>query len=244
MSVVRSHKASCPPYVIRESPGKGRGLFATRRIKEGQIILEEYPLLVFSDDNDLERFTANHYPNIDEETKAKILKLNDPADDFKVLDAQTVEELVTNEPFLKSWKEPQSDEMSKIYRIYHGNAMKICEEEDLYSNPRDAGIYNTIHRINHSCVPNATKTWVMGDFRRKQVRAMMVIEKDEEILLNYRNTSEFVYGSRESRQRRMLQLRGFLCECSECSLEGEDLEENDRMREEIKENHQFIFQFP
>ena len=31
----KSHKPACPPYVIRESPGKGRGLFATRKIKEG-----------------------------------------------------------------------------------------------------------------------------------------------------------------------------------------------------------------
>ena len=42
------HKPSCPPYVMRESPGKGRGFFATRKIKEGQLILEEYSLLVLT----------------------------------------------------------------------------------------------------------------------------------------------------------------------------------------------------
>ena len=35
----KTHKPSCPPFIIRESPGKGKGLFATRKIKEGQIIL-------------------------------------------------------------------------------------------------------------------------------------------------------------------------------------------------------------
>ena len=34
----KTQKPFCPPYVIRESPGKGRGHFATRRIKEGQVL--------------------------------------------------------------------------------------------------------------------------------------------------------------------------------------------------------------
>ena len=74
----------------------------------------------------------------------------------------------------------------------------------------------------------------MGDFRRKQVRAVMVIEKDEEILLSYRNQPEFNHGSREFRQQELLETRAFHCECSECSLVGEDLEENERMREELR----------
>ena len=31
----KTHKPSCPPFIVRESPGMGRGLFATRKIKEG-----------------------------------------------------------------------------------------------------------------------------------------------------------------------------------------------------------------
>ena len=42
----KAHKPSCPPFIIRESPGKGRGLFATRNIKEGQVIIDEHPLLI------------------------------------------------------------------------------------------------------------------------------------------------------------------------------------------------------
>ena len=50
----KTHKPSCPPFIIRESPGKGRGLFATRKIKEGQVILEEYPLLTHRTQNRIE----------------------------------------------------------------------------------------------------------------------------------------------------------------------------------------------
>ena len=77
----KTHKPSCPPFIIRESPGKGRGLFATRKIKEGQVILEEYPLISLRFDMSLRELMIRHYPNIDEETKAKILELNDPAPD-------------------------------------------------------------------------------------------------------------------------------------------------------------------
>ena len=82
----------------------------------------------------------------------------------------------------------------------------------------------------------------MGDFKRHQVRAIMVIEKDEEILLDYMNTFEFVYSSRKFRRQKLLESFGFLCECSECSLEGEDLEDNEMMRAEILEKQAKIDQ--
>ena len=96
--------------------------------------------------------------------------------------------------------------------------------------------------INHACVPNATWSWVMGDFQRQQVRALMTIEKGEEILVNYCNTSEIVFGSREFRWQRLVRASGFFCQCSECSLEGETLEDNERMRAEIREKETEIEQ--
>ena len=238
----KTHKPSCPPFIIRESPGKGRGLFATRKIKEGQVIMEEYPLLVLRDGTTLPGFQANHFPNIDEEVKAKILQLNDPADDFKKLDTGTVEELIRKEPSLKFWKEARSDEMSKVYRIFCGNSIRICVDQKLYRNIAECGLYYNIHLINHSCVPNTTTSWVMGDFRRKQVRAIKVIEKNQEILLNYQNGHKRNYECREIRRQTLLETRGFLCECLECSLEGEDLVENERIRAEIREKTEKIEQ--
>ena len=75
----------------------------------------------------------------------------------------------------------------------------------------------------------------MGDIKKKQVRALITIEKDEEILVAYREEEESVFGPRETRRQKLLEMRGFLCSCSECSLEGEDLEDKERMRAEIWE---------
>ena len=233
------HKPSCPPYTIREVPGKGRGLFATRKIKEGQIILEEYPFISLRNGDivSFNEFKMNHYPNIDESTKAKILEIRDPAENLKMMDPETVEKLVREDPVIKSWREAKSDEISKIYRIVSANSHRFCEDPNLYSNITEIGLYNYIALINHGCVANASWTWVMGDFKRHQVRALMTIEKDQEILTSYWNTAGFLYSSRESRQQLLLEICGFLCSCSECSLEGEGeaQEENERIRAEIRE---------
>ena len=63
----KTNKPSCPPYVVGETPGKGRGLFATRKIKE------DYPLFTLLGGISFQEFQANHYPSTDDETKAKIL---------------------------------------------------------------------------------------------------------------------------------------------------------------------------
>ena len=68
-------------------------------------------------------------------------------------------------------------EMNKIFRIMCGNFKKICEEEDLYGNTSKGDLYQNISLINQSCVLNATASWVTGDFKRSQVRAMMPIKQ-------------------------------------------------------------------
>ena len=227
------HKPSCPPFIVRESPGKGRGMFASRKIKEGQIILDEYPLLTVRRPANLPKFRDNHYPSIDEETKEKILKLNDPAENLKTLDLESVKVLIMKNPALLTRLEAKTDEISKIFRIFCGNNAGITEDE--------AGLYNLLSHFNHSCAPNATHSWVKGDFHRKQVKAIKTIEKDEEILISYKwGHAEFNLGSREFRRQQLLEIFGFLCKCSECSLEGEDLEDNERMRAEIVEKDQEI----
>jgi len=107
----------------------------------------------------------------------------------------------------------------------------------MYSNNEEVGLYETISLINHSCNPNVMCTWVKGDFKRKQVRAVKVIEKYEEILACYNNDD---FGSRETMQQKLLKRYAFRCLCSECSLEGEELEENERMRTEIREKRETI----
>ena len=61
-----------------------------------------------------------------------------------------------------------------------------------------------------------------------------MIKKNEEIAANYWECEDVNLGSREYRQQFMLENHGFLCKCSECSLEGKALEDNDRLRDEAR----------
>ena len=124
----KNHKSSCPLYTIRDAPGKGKGLFATRKIKMGQIILEEIPLFALAYGMSFEEFKANHYINIDEETKAKILKLHDPAENLKALNRNEANKLARKNPNLYSFlKQAHSDEACKILRIISSNSIQNCK---------------------------------------------------------------------------------------------------------------------
>ena len=56
--------------------------------------------------------------------------MNDPADDLKDLDGETVERMIRKNPIVKFWKEAEGDEMSK--------------DEDLYSSTTECGLYHKI----------------------------------------------------------------------------------------------------
>lgn len=121
-----NHKASCPPYRVKEVPGKGRGLFATRKIIPGKIILEERPLITMKDTSVIE---TSDFSTIDGETKARILQLHDPADSLDHLlnlssEKVDVGQLIRDNPtFFKLCS--INDEVCKIQRIFINNCIAI-----------------------------------------------------------------------------------------------------------------------
>ena len=187
----------------------------------------------------LSEFNTTHYPNIDQDTKSKILKLHDPANNFRALGMEKVEELIDKNPTMLLWTIDPDESLKiplEILRIFTGNCIKVCGDPALYQNVHEVALYNNISLINHSCIPNSIWSWVKGDFKRRQVKALKAIEKGQEILVNYSEQGpEINYGSKSRgfRREELLEKRGFLCLCSECSLEGKALEDNEKMREKI-----------
>lgn len=231
----KNHKPSCPVFIIREAPGKGFGVFATRKIKIGKKIMEELPLLVLRDRRSGTELYTEDFTKITEDTRAKILKLHDPVDNFKTLTDEQYEIWKNTCSYDIIWELlSKTDEDSTILRIFRDNFFPICTDPSLYDGP-EHGLYDEMSFLNHSCIPNAVDSWVKDDLQRKKVFALKTIEKNEEILINYRIGKKMGYGSREFRRNEMLRTNGFLCQCSECSLEGKALEANERLRTEIRE---------
>ena len=81
------------------------------------------------------------------------------------------------------------------------------------------GIFPTIARFNHSCVPNSEFAWNEKK-QVQEVRALRKIENGEEITLCY-FTSKWQLESAEVRKNYLFQSYGFYCDCKSCSLTGD-----------------------
>lgn len=246
----KKHKPSCRPYIVREVPGKGRGVFATRKINPGMVIMEETPLIILDMNESVKTCRGipfdgpmflklkSQISKMNEKTKDEVLNLYDPSGNIEALESdKNFDDYITNNTNLSLLKTCNSDDnLSKILRIFIGNCIILCERT---KNTKESGLYNDISRINHSCSPNAQWSWVKEDISRKQVRAMKTIEKGDEITVYYIRND---FGSREKRCKGLLLQFGMWCSCSECSLQGEALKENEKMRKEIRKSRDKIYQ--
>ena len=91
-----------------------------------------------------------------------------------------------------------------------------------------SGIFPTVVKLNHSCRPNAHHVW-SEETRTEQVWIVEPVRPGEEITISYIRT----FCSRKFRQSLLWDKFGFLCACPACSLEGCELERDDRYRLEI-----------
>jgi len=213
----KAHKPSCPPYKVVRQEGRGRGLVATRKLGVGEVVLGEIPLMVI-DSQDSEVATEVfrvEWGEVEEEQRRLVLQLFDPVRD--------------------SLKQEQEEEVVRAQRIFAANSMQVCEVGALYS-PTEGALYHHISLLNHSCIPNAVWSWSKGEYRRKVVRTMRVVGKGEELLVNYLDMEAFNLGAREDRRAALLDKFGFICRCSECGLEGRELETNEERRREVVTN--------
>mmetsp|Transcript_41194 Transcript_41194/g.108843 ORF Transcript_41194/g.108843 Transcript_41194/m.108843 type:complete len:134 (-) Transcript_41194:245-646(-) len=75
-----------------------------------------------------------------------------------------------------------------------------------------SAVFKLISRINHSCAPNASLTWLRGAML---VRAVKPIEAGDEVLLNYIGVE--ATGHPAPMRRAYLRSQfGFLCRCELC----------------------------
>ena len=259
----KSHKSVCPPFRVTRLPGKGRGLVASRRLNCGDLILDETPLMVVDNVNSeiaAEKFKTG-FDKLDKETQNEVLSYYDPITNQLKLEIQSsiseIEEELNQQHLsnpdksslqeisdrLESLSSNFSDEVvekevneedvsEKALRIFSANSLQVCEVESLHS-ATEGGLYRNISLLNHGCSPNCVWSWVAGEPRRKQVRAIKTVSKGEELLANYVDTEEFNFGVRQERRAILLDKFGFICQCSECGLAGPRLEKNEETRRRV-----------
>ena len=136
-------------YEIKDSPGKGKGkgLFATRLIKQGERIIAENFLIsapMRDTPNPAELYAAYIKLGKEDSQSAKTyLSLSHKVTDKDVKEVQK---------FCPKLKDDAVQEAAQVWAIFINNA-------DATTDEKIVGVAYLTSMINHSCIPNVAMAW-------------------------------------------------------------------------------------
>jgi tetratricopeptide (TPR) repeat protein len=220
---------------VGESPGCGRGLFATRDMSSGEIILCEKAFCVIWGHED-EAMTAMTYDGRDDRIrvvpaglcKAIVQKLlNNPSQvdtvmglygDYRGLGKHLI--MGDSGPVIDAFQ---------VHDIVARNAFGTGPESSgCHSREENAstGLWILASYINHSCIPNARREY-LGDLM--VLRATRPIGAGEEIMHSYDESSDY-----DARTAALMNTWGFTCTCALCNAERADSPALRKKRRELE----------
>jgi tetratricopeptide (TPR) repeat protein len=218
---------------IKDSVDKGRGLFATRNINPGEVIMCEKAFCVVWG-HEREAMTAMTYDIRDDKIRVSPIGLS----------KAIVQKLLSNPSQIPQVMDLFGDyqgDSKDISTTEDGAVVDVFRVQDIMSRnafgpgnqfgeegARNASTGLWIHAayINHSCIPNAQKEYI-GDLMI--LRATRTIAAGEEIFHAYDESSDY-----DARQASLMTTWGFECKCKLCKAEAKDSLEVRNKREELR----------
>ncbi|XXH02260.1 hypothetical protein Hte_008629 [Hypoxylon texense] len=210
---------------IKDSPGRGRGLFATRDIPAGEIVMCEKAFCVVWG-HEKEALTAMTYDVRDDRirvspvglTKSLVQKLLcNPSQIGKVMDLYG-DYQGDGKNDVSSIEDGPVVDTFRVHDIVSRNAFgpgnQLGDSGDGAGGGASTGLWVRAAYVNHSCVPNAEKEYV-GDLL--VLRATQPVAAGQELFHAYDQSGDY-----ESRQRALLTTWGFTCGCALCAAEEGD----------------------
>lgn len=229
---------------VKDSPGRGRGLFATRNISEGELVMCEKAFCVVYG-HERAALTAMTYDVRDDRirvapvglTQSIVQKLlSNPSRIPKVMDLfGDYQGSPTPSSSNSNSNVPNAVDVFRIHDITSRNAFGPGAQFGVPESARNASTGLWIHAayINHSCVPNAKKEY-LGDLML--LRATRAIAKGEEIFHAYDESPDY-----DARQKALVTTWGFECTCGLCEAEkGDDPKARKKRAELVKEAEEFV----
>ncbi|KAF4495347.1 unc-45 like b [Fusarium agapanthi] len=232
----------CSLVEIRDAPGRGKGLFLTKNVSAGDLILCEKAFsYCFMDGKSHETYPIlGNVPRNEVKTGGSVH-----------LWAQVTQKLYHNSEYLDTIQELFHGDHKKLQitqcdgspvvdsfmveRIIHYNAVNTPKttsndfETRVFSRTGDSldfdnmdtkfstsGIWLLASRINHSCVSNCRRSFI-GDMQI--IRATQDMSAGTELLLSYR--TPYAFESYEEVQKR-LSTWGFKCACDLCKSRSKE----------------------
>ena len=207
---MRAEAPAQETFYVRQSGEQGLGCFASRAIAEGELIIDELPLLRWTR-------TSQHA------TREEDLEGLHDAIESLVPSARTAYFQLNqlSAELISEMSEPDEVEKMRAMGIWMANAFQVGEPVTT-RGARDSGaeveqaVFERISRFNHCCRPNADHTWdnIRG---RKSVRALRAIGIGEQIFVSYiGGASAVLHIPRAKRRERLQRMLGFACTCSRC----------------------------
>jgi hypothetical protein len=230
---------------IKSSAAKGRGLFATRGIAAGEIIMcEKAFCVVWAHEKDA--LTAVTYDIRDDRIRISPVGLS------KAIVQKSLSNTSCIKPVIDLYGDWEGGDGKDVFSNDDGAVVDVFRIHDIMSRnafgpgaqfgeegARNASTGLWIHAayINHSCVPNAQKEYT-GDLM--VVRATSAIKAGEEIFHAYDEPLDY-----EARQASLRRTWGFECGCKLCETEKEDGKEiRDKRMELVGEADAFLERTP
>lgn len=177
-----------PAYELRDIPGKGKGLIATRDIALNELVIVERPVMLFP------------------------LVMSDIGSAVKVEDFQThAKRMMNREDWIKfnDLSDVQTKYVSSFDGIRNTNAFDI---RDLQTGKEDySGIFLEQSRLNHSCGPNLRGRWDPHLFTLS-VQAARPIHAGQELTVSYLS----IFSPYADRQSTLRDVYKFKCKCPCC----------------------------
>lgn len=193
--------ASLPRLEVRESPGRGYGLFTAEKISAYSRILEDHALLSLSKGEDLPQLWPK-YLALPSEDRQVFDELNAP-------DYQLAKEAKLSASLRKrGYSKDDSEAMARVSSRFIGNSFKSTSESD---KKWHHCLFANVARINHSCTPNAHGHY-RSNATTEYIYALRDIEAGEEIEITYFDMT-LPLADRQARTRAW----SFTCRCPACS---------------------------
>ncbi|KAH6614619.1 tetratricopeptide [Chaetomium sp. MPI-SDFR-AT-0129] len=216
------------PTEVRDSaPGKGRGLFATRALTKGEVVVVEKGFAVAWGTNEAAALKAMTCDIRDERMRVAPVGLERAVVDRAINNPSLVARLMTES--FGDWDGGAEAGTKRCFATEDGPVVDVFRVHDIIARNafgvagRDgsdaggsAGFWPYAALINHSCVPNTQREFV-GDLM--VIRATKPIAKGVEIVHSYDESGDYA-----ERQEALLTMWGFECTCVLCEAEKGDEE--------------------
>lgn len=203
---------------VRDSPGRGRGLFATRAIPKGAVVMAEKAFCVAWAHED-QALSAVTYDLRDERirvspaglTRAVVQRLlTNPSQMDRVF--ALCGDYTGDGPDVRSTEDGPVVDVFRVHDIVSRNGFGLATPYGTHEV--STGLWTRAAFTNHSCIANAEKEFV-GDLLI--VRASRDIAAGEEVLHSYVESADY-----EQRQSVLMSTWGFECDCRLCEAEKSD----------------------